>query len=363
MKYSKSTQIPPDIRYLEAGLPAEVVAARSRRALGPDSLAPEARNGVAPGRRGAPWSPEDEGFVQNHLGKVSLADIGQVAAMHNLPGGSGDVTGHIYAGRLPAVRYANWRVLRSDAEARHFKIGRASQSKKEKVMHENTRPEFAVLGIDLALLNTGVVMVDRHGRIECAETVQIGSAKDETAKIARLTNWNRQAEAVFVLALRLAARTRGNDTPLYIVYESRPFLSGKQKQGRQSIQSVLSFGKALALMRLALGSAITRCENEIPIELGAVSPQWWRARLLGNGPPIGGRLLEQAESLLTEAKTPKRGLTKKAAVLAAVQLRTGVWVDDDHQADAAGLALAVADHLVFYGIDGWAEVVDSRYRW
>ncbi len=49
---------------------------------------------------------------------------GQVARMHDLPGGSNDVTRHIYAGKLPAVKYQFWRIKRSVAEAYHFPRGR-----------------------------------------------------------------------------------------------------------------------------------------------------------------------------------------------------------------------------------------------
>ncbi|NIR97528.1 MAG: hypothetical protein GWN54_13190 [Gammaproteobacteria bacterium] len=44
--------------------------------------------------------------------------------MHDLPGGSNDVTRHIYAGKLPAVKYQFWRIKRSVAEAYHFPRGR-----------------------------------------------------------------------------------------------------------------------------------------------------------------------------------------------------------------------------------------------
>lgn len=49
---------------------------------------------------------------------------GQVARMHDLPGGSNDVTRHIYAGKLTAVKYQFWRIKRSVAEAHHFRRGR-----------------------------------------------------------------------------------------------------------------------------------------------------------------------------------------------------------------------------------------------
>lgn len=53
---------------------------------------------------------------------------GQVARMHRLPGGSNDVTRHIYAGKLPAVKYQFWRVRRSVAENYGFTRGRGSGS-------------------------------------------------------------------------------------------------------------------------------------------------------------------------------------------------------------------------------------------
>ena len=53
---------------------------------------------------------------------------GRVASMHKLPGGSNDVTRHIYAGSLPAVKYQFWRVRRSVAESYRFTQGRGSSS-------------------------------------------------------------------------------------------------------------------------------------------------------------------------------------------------------------------------------------------
>jgi hypothetical protein len=53
---------------------------------------------------------------------------GQVARLRRLPGGSNDVTRHIYTGKLPAVKYQFWRVRRSVAEGYRFSRGRGSSS-------------------------------------------------------------------------------------------------------------------------------------------------------------------------------------------------------------------------------------------
>ena len=79
-------------------------------------------------------------------------------------------------------------------------------------MTDETGRPFFVIGIDLALLNTGIVLVDQDSQITFHRTVRIGSRGDEIGQMMRLKSWVNQATGELRSALQLA-RNDGDDRP------------------------------------------------------------------------------------------------------------------------------------------------------
>lgn len=113
---------------------------------------------------------------------------GQVAAYHGLvagPHGSAAVNNHILDGRLPAVRWGNWRILRSDAVAHFFAVGKG-KGRKRGSRFTDRADAFAILarGCGVPWSAISKLMCIPSGAIEHRLKTTLGR-KSAIASIAR----------------------------------------------------------------------------------------------------------------------------------------------------------------------------------
>jgi hypothetical protein len=217
--------------------------------------------------------------------------------------------------------------------------------------------DFTVVGVDLALAHTGIVALDAGQQIVFQATISTDDAKTEQERMARVGAWYAQGRGCLD---ELASRVvNGKPHTVFVAYETRQFMFAMHRQGKQSSQAIVSFGQALAALRLAL-SQIQRPNLEL--QIGAVTPNRWQASIAHGLPEIPG-VYQQARDRLRKCGTPASQRKQKAQVMVAIYLRVGRWMEDDHQADAAGIALSVSDTLVAMGKDAWSVIIDQDHLW
>lgn len=181
----------------------------------------------------------------------------------------------------------------------------------------------AVIGVDLALENTGLaVVIDGQLVFSTSFSTVLARKGGEERYLDRVEGWLAGARSE--LARCLAHCT---SREVRVAYESRPFLLGKHRQGDQSAAAVLSYAEALALLRVVL--------NELSLrQVAGIPPQTWQTAILD------GIALTNPEIEDAQARLPSGTRRIKAMVAAAVHRETGQWPANDHAADAAAIALA-----------------------
>lgn len=183
-----------------------------------------------------------------------------------------------------------------------------------------------ILGIDLALENTGLALV-HDGQLLYSSSFSVKLAKKggEDRYIARVQAWLLAARQQIEQCIEI---TGGSE--ILVVYENRPFLLAKHRKGEQSAAAVLSYGEALALLRVVLA------EKHL-LNVVAVPPVRWQNSIL-DGLAISNAAIDEAEK-----RFPQGTKRIKLMVAAAVHRRTGIWPATDHASDAAAIALAAMD--------------------
>jgi Holliday junction resolvasome, endonuclease subunit len=179
----------------------------------------------------------------------------------------------------------------------------------------------SIIGVDLALENTGLAVV-KDGQLSYlgSFSTKLKKADGEARYLDRVESWLTQAR------VELSRCKKAADAHPVVVYENRPFLLAKHRQGHQSQAAVLSYSEALGLLRVVLLEQGLR-------DVQALSPAQWQTAIL-DGFPLSNSDVDEAEKHLSPG-------TKriKAMVLAAVHRQTGVWPENDHAADATAIAL------------------------
>jgi Holliday junction resolvasome RuvABC endonuclease subunit len=215
------------------------------------------------------------------------------------------------------------------------------------------------IGIDLALKNTGIAVCDTNNNILFVDSFSVGNATTANQLVDRTVEWVQKCEQALEKAFHFT-RSKGSSEQVYLAYESRPFVMAKSKDGRQSARSVLSYGESLAMLRIAIGRALLKPEETIKLTIGAISPNKWQKQLT-DGLPVTNEKIRQAENKLKTNGTKKSQLAAKAIVLATIFERSGVWCKNDHEADAVGIAMVVADSLSHYGDQyGWEFIATEK---
>ena len=222
-----------------------------------------------------------------------------------------------------------------------------------------------IIGIDLSLLHTGIAVSTIDGNIIYSDSFSVESPKTtdlasrEMQQIARTAQWIEQAKASLLYAFYYARRD-SRDIPIYLVYESRPFLLAKHRGGRQSSQAVLSYAESLCMLRLAITQVTaTPCAKPEP-NVGAVSANWWQKSLMSSS-DVSHDLLEEARAKHLKG-VPKGQLEQKAFVMAALYSLTNSWPKSDHEADVLALSIMVASVLQ-QSLDGWSNIIDPKHNW
>lgn len=180
-----------------------------------------------------------------------------------------------------------------------------------------------VMGIDLAILNTGLAVV-QDGQLLYASAFSSLDirTKDERKLARRAADWLDafQGELAMIGTLTGGAK-------ILVRYESRPFVFAMHRKKRQSPESILSYGEAVGLMRAGLAGWL----DADKIEIEAIPPGQWQ-RAMTDGLLLPAHLLDEATARYGERERAK------ALSLAHAYFKTGIWPRNDHEADAINIA-------------------------
>jgi hypothetical protein len=108
-----------------------------------------------------------------------------------------------------------------------------------------------------------------------------GVENREMQQVTRMAQWTEQAKAWLLYAFYYARR-ENCEAPVYLVYESRPFMMAKHRKGIQSAPAVMSYAESLCMLRSVLAQVVaTPCAKPEPL-MGAILPKWWQGNLISN---------------------------------------------------------------------------------